>query len=159
MSRQYPERPHSHVLEAISQRFFESHLPKSWTCHKHPNDYGIDLIVEIFEDNLASSLEFIVQLKSSQHGSKTTFERISLKVSTFNYLRNKLQVVMLVQYVADDDEAYWVLLKDVPEPNKKQKTFTVRLRKENTLSTIEWGTIQEYVRQVQNGKLDAWRAR
>jgi hypothetical protein len=72
-------------------------------------------------------------------------------------LWDKLQVVMLVKYVAEEDEAYWILLANVPQPNQDQETFTVTIPKTNTLSNIEWVHIQEYVRQLTDEKLAARR--
>jgi hypothetical protein len=64
---------------------------------------------------------------------------------------------MLVKYVAEEDEAYWMLLANVPQPNQEQETFTVNIPKTNTLSNIEWVRIQEHVRQVTDEKLAARR--
>lgn len=151
-------RPNSHNLEELSKRFFESSLPRNWAPNKPPNDYGIDLRVDIFEDYLATGLELLVQLKSSQKMSEGETENISLSIKTYNYLRDKLQVVMLAKYIEEENEAYWLLLKDIPEPKQEHQTFTVNIPKANTLSTINWNEIKEYVRRVTDTKLAAWRA-
>ena len=44
------------------------------------------------------------------YGFDEDFETIILKVSTYNYLRNLLTVVMLVKYVEKEKEAYWELV-------------------------------------------------
>lgn len=44
-----PQRPNNHVLEELSNRFFQTKLPKNWTTMKPQNDYGIDFIVNIFD--------------------------------------------------------------------------------------------------------------
>jgi hypothetical protein len=147
------------VLETLSERYFADSLPSDWTCEKPSNDYGIDLRVDIFEDGFARGLELLVQLKSSDTASNGPTEKIRLNVSTYNYLWDKLQVVMLVKYVQEVNEAYWLLLREVPEPNQEQDTFTIHIPKQNTLSTINWDNIQELVRQVTYGKLQSWRTR
>ena len=159
MTTQYPKRPHSHNLEEQSERCFIDSLPQNWTANKPPDDYGVDLVVNIFEGELAKGLELLVQLKSSKNASPGATETTPLRVASYNYLWGKLQVVMLVKYVEDINEAYWILMKDIPEPNQKRKTFTVHIPKENTLSIIRWNEIQYYVRKVTQGKLAAWRSR
>ena len=62
---------------------------------------------------------------------------------------------MIVKYVLSENEAYWVLLKDLPSPNQNNKTFTIRFPKKNKLSTINWGDIQEYINGVTKRKLAA----
>ena len=155
MKNQYPKRPNSHNLESLSERYFGNALPQNWVMHKPPNDYGVDLIVDIFEGELATGLELLVQLKSSQKASEGDSESITLPLSTYNYLWGKLQVVMLVKFVADANEAYWLLMKDIPAPNQERKTFTVQIPKLKSLSTILWREVQDYVRHVTDEKL-AW---
>jgi hypothetical protein len=159
MARKYPTRPNSHNLETLSERFFVQSLPLNWASDKPSNDYGVDLRVDIFEDDQATGLELLVQLKSSQNASENETETISLSLKTYNHLWDKLQVVMLVKYIEAINEAYWLLMKDIPQPNQEHKTFTVHFPKENTLSTIDWNEIQEYVRQVTDDKLAAQRAK
>lgn len=153
MTRKYPKRPQAHNLEELSKRFFRQALPRNWTSEKPEADYGVDLRVDIFEGEYAKGLELLLQLKASESSTEGENEQIPLKTATYNHLRNKLQVVMLVKYVAEDSEAYWILLADVPEPNQEQKTFTVNIPKRNTLSSINWHRIEEYVRQVTDRKL------
>ena len=158
MTPRYPIRPNSHNLEALSERFFERSLPRNWVSNRPPNDYGVDLKVDIFDGDQATGLELLVQLKSSQNASEMETETIALRLETYNHLWDKLQVVMLVKYIETINEAYWLLMKDIPQPNQERRTFTVHIPKENTLSTIDWNDIREYVREVTNEKLAARRA-
>ena len=105
------------------------------------------------KDELAMGLELLIQLKASENSTKGENEQVRIRTATYNHLRDTLQVVMLVKYVAEDDEAYWILLADVPEPNQEQQTFTVNFPKTNTLSNIDWKRIQKYIRQVTDEKL------
>lgn len=157
MGKRYPQRTNTHQLEELSERFFVNSLPRNWRPDRPDGDYGVDLRVDIFEGNNATGLELLVQLKASQESQESEYETVQLKISTYNYLRDKLQVVMLVKYVVEDNEAYWILLKDVPELNQEQESFTVRIPKENLLSFIDWSCIQGYIRQVTDEKLIARR--
>jgi len=159
MTRRYPLRTNDHNLEALSERFFQNSLPRNWVSDKPQHDYGVDLRVDIFEGDKATGLELLVQLKSSQRASEAETERITLRLKTYNHLWDKLQVVMLVKFVEETNESYWLLMKDVPTPEQSQQTFTVHIPKENTLSKINWIEIQEYVRRVTDEKLAVRRAR
>lgn len=157
MPSQYPLRPHNHVIATKSERFFGNSVPADWTMNAPNHDYGVDLRVEIFERGAATPFEFLVQLKSSRESSASDTETITLRVATYNYLWDMLQVVLLVKYCEDVNEAYWLFLKDVPTPNPAQKTFTIHIPKANTLSTIDWNIIKDHVQRVSMGKLDLWR--
>src|SRR6266508_5139839 len=145
MERAFPVRSESHQIEELSERFFCDSLPKNWVAEKPANDYGVDLRVEMFEANQATGLELLVQLKASAKPTGGEAEAVRLKVATYNYLWDKLQVAMLVKYVESEGEAYWLLLSNVPEPSQDQDSFTIRIPKENRLSSIDWQRIQNYV--------------
>lgn len=150
----FPQRHENHSLEAKSHAFFLRHAPAPWNINEPNHDYGHDLYVEISEDGQLRGLEFIVQLKSAHQSNQSDAEeRQSFRVSTYNYLRGNLRVVLIVKYVETDDEAYWILLKDVPEPDPDHDTFTFRIPRANRLSAIDWEAIKDYVQEVTHRKL------
>lgn len=153
----FPTRSQSHQLEELSERKFRECLPKNWTADKPSHDYGVDLRVDIFEEDKATGLELLVQLKSSSQAEDGDTVTIQLKTATYNLLWNKLQVAMLVKYVESEKTAYWILLKDVPVPSQKNQTFTVHIPKENNLESIDWQAIQDHVRLVTDKKLAIMR--
>ena len=110
--RQYPQRNNPHQLEELSIRFFRNSLPRNWYCEQPRNDYGVDLQVHIFEGEVATNLILLIQLKASQVANKKDYETIRLRTTTYNYLWDMLQIVMLVKYVEEEKEAYWLLLSD-----------------------------------------------
>ena len=158
MPQNYPQRPREHELETRSQRFFEQHLPDAWTSHREQDDYGVDLRVEIFDDERATGLDFIVQLKASATATQGEYEDMRLLIRTYNYLWDMLSVVLLVKYVASNNEAYYMLLKDVPTPDQENDTFTIHIPKTNRLSSINWAPIKQYVSDVRDRKVAANRA-
>ena len=157
MDKVFPQRVESHRLEELSFRFFQHALPNNWASEKQSHDYGVDLKVDLFEGENATGLELLVQLKASARPSGKESERVSLKTSTFNLLWGKLQVVMLVKYVQAENEAYWLLLKDVPARKRQTNKFTVHIPKANRLSEISWETVHAHVRHVTDTKLAAMR--
>ena len=157
--RRLPLRPDSHQLEELSRRFFSRCLPKNWTWESLANDYGADLKVDLFEGQEATGLEVLVQLKSSSTAEGGDSEPMRLKTTTLNYLKDKLQVVMLVKFIESENEAYWLWLKDVNGPRDDgQETLIVRVPRQNRLSTIDWNQVQAHVRTVTDRKLAAQRA-
>jgi hypothetical protein len=154
----FPLRPAAHQLEEISRRVFTASLPKGWTYERVDNDYGIDGRVEMFEDGRATGHELLVQLKSSARASPGRTEDVTLKVTTYNLMWNKLQVAMLVKYVETENEGYWMFLRDVPSPDQDLTTFTIHIPRENRLSDIRWPDVQARVRDVTDRKLAAQRA-
>lgn len=133
------------------------HLPLAWTCERPGNDYGVDLHIDIFENGDATGLELIVQLKASEAARAQPMESVTLRVATYNYLRDRLQLAMVVKFVAEENEAYWVLVRDIPEPDQGNDTFTVQIPKENRLSRIDWADISRVVRDITDTKRAATR--
>jgi hypothetical protein len=86
-------------------------------------------------------------------------ESQTFKVSTYNYLWDNLRVVMVIKFIESENEAYWILLKDVQSPNQGNETFTLHLPRQNRLSTLNWATIVDYIRNVTDRKLAAIRVR
>lgn len=158
---QYPQRHPNMTLEAKSENYFRSMLPQSWAVHKPAPDYGQDLSIEIEEGGQFRGRELIVQLKASLKPSgNAEFETISLPVASYNYLRDNLRVVLLVKYIASEEEGYWLLLKDISPPSgfENQESFSVRFPRTNRISTINWERdVVAHVRAMTIKKLRAAR--
>ncbi len=154
MEKKLPSKPREHDLEEISKRFFINSLPHDWLAEKPSGDYGVDLVVNIFEDGHTTPYELHVQLKASDNTTDGDDEKVNLRVATYNHLMGALPVTMLVKYVHADKEAYWMLVVDIDTPNQKQETFTVNIPKTNKLSLLDWkNTIGAYIKDVVDYKL------
>jgi Domain of unknown function (DUF4365) len=155
MDTPFPQRPTSHQLEDKSKLYFRQCLPAGWTADEPQKDYGVDVRVQIAEETFLTGKALVVQLKATAEVEPGDSVALTLGVSTLNYLRSLLEVAMVVKYVEPENEAYWLLLKDVPQPAEGQKTITVRIPKANRLSANPWPEIQGYVTQVHYKKLGA----
>ena len=153
-----PQRTFQHNLEELSNRFFKNCLPKNWTTTKPGNDYGIDEIVHIFDGSNATRYQLYVQLKASERPSDADTEKVTMRIATYNHLSDQLHVAMLIKYVEEVNEAYWTLLIDIPNPNQNNRTFTINLSREKTLSTIDWNEIESWIREVVDFKLNSAEA-
>lgn len=92
-----PKRARSHQLESQSLNFFESLLPDEWVCRKKDQDYGVDLEVEIFDhDGASTGLTFLVQVKATDDLSKEKL--VSIKVDRLKYLMDLDAPSMVVRF-------------------------------------------------------------
>lgn len=118
------KRPRSHQLEDESITAFRAARPSRWPVRKKDDDYGIDLEVEIFdEEENSTGLLFFVQLKA-------TDAEIERKISLDReYLEDICQYdtpTIIVRFFARDERLYWAwaadLLAQIPE-SQASKTF------------------------------------
>jgi hypothetical protein len=159
MIKKHPQGINTHQLEELSERFFQNNLPKNWTCEKPSKDYGVDLRIGLFNGYYAEGLELLVRLKSSKKGTDREHETVTLDVSTYNHLLDKLQVVILVKYVEEENAAYWIYLHEVPKPNLEKKSFIVCIPKSNSIEVINWDEIYLNIKNITRERIVAGRKR
>jgi hypothetical protein len=157
MAPKFPQRPRSHQLASESENFLRRYLPKEWTCDAVTSDYGVDFRLGIVTDGQVTGKELLVQLKASTAEDPGESVVVRLRTSTFRYVWDMLPVALLVKYIAKEDEAYWLLWKDVVAPSDDQETFTVRIPRANQLSQNPWPTIERHIQHIHARKL-GWRA-
>ncbi len=105
---------------------------------------------------MVNGQQLVVQLKASAEAAKGNSVAVIMEVSTLNYLRNMLEVALIVKYVASEREAYWLLLKEYQDESPEgQKTVTIRIPRANRLSESPWGRIAAHVQAVHYRKLRA----
>jgi len=156
MINRFPQRPQAHQLEAESVAFLRAHAPFGWTCDVPDNDYGVDLRLGLARNGAVTGEELVIQLKASAKSPPGDAVFVSLEVPTLNFLRKMLEVALVVKYVAEEHEAYWLLLKDFnKKPRVGQKSMTLRLPRANKLSAQPWDQVADHVHDVHNRKLNA----
>lgn len=156
MATRLPQRPRAHELEDKSETFFRQHLPPGWTCDRPQHDYGVDLRIGLAEDGRVNGQQLLIQLKSSDREQSSNWTTVRLDVATVTLLRGMLDVAVLVKYIATEDEAYWLLLKDfTAQPLPGQKTVSIRIPKTNKVSAHPWRKIAAHVEAVHFRKLHA----
>lgn len=120
-----PKRPRNHQIETSSRKAFEAMLPDSWVVREKTNDYGIDVEVEIFKDDIATGILFLVQLKATD--SEAQARSVPLKLSTLGYMEDLLLPVLIVRYSVPSGSMYmrWAHTIGVRPDQENQKEVTI----------------------------------
>lgn len=124
------ERPEQHITETKSQRIFERIVPFEWVCREIKPDYGVDYLVEIFENNKSTGKTFFVQLKgSTQNIENNTFEK-QFTTDNLNYYKS-LSIPVLIVCVSVTSNQIWGIwannLIDSKKVKKNQKSILISL--------------------------------
>lgn len=124
------ERPQQHIIETKSQRLFENIVPVEWVCREIKPDYGVDYLIEIFENNKSTGKTFFVQLKgSSQEIANDTFEK-QFTIDNLDYYKS-LSLPVLIVCVSVSTEQIWAIWAnnfiDSKKVKDKQKTINISL--------------------------------
>ncbi len=131
-----PNRHKNHITETKSVKIFLQMMPDHWVVRDlSERDYGIDLLVEIFEQNGdATGITFCVQLKGTKDksiGSK------SLKKGFLLYTYEVPVPFFLFYISVNKDKARFTHLQKYVEVHKdsieKTKTHSVNFPKKNKL--------------------------
>lgn len=143
-----PKRPRSHQLETASRTTFESSLPKNAIFRTVAPDYGIDGIVEVFDDGGAATGDFfLIQLKSTDQMNLAEALSITLKAPTARYYDSLILPLLIVLYHAPSGEIYADWFK-IPEVKGQRSTITVKLSPSDLWTTNRWKDVLSRLRTV-----------
>ena len=145
-----PNRPRSHELETASRIAFQQSLPKNWLFRDVNPDYGIDGIVELFDDDCVAIGDFFfVQLKSTDQTDLSAALSISLKVETAIYYNSLTLPLLIVLYHAPTSQIYANWYK--PSPTISQKsTLIVRLSVDDLWTTGRFADVRSKLQGVRS---------
>ena len=124
------ERPQQHIIETKSQRLFENIVPVEWVCREIKPDYGVDYLIEIFENNKSTGKTFFVQLKgSSKEIANDTFEK-QFTIDNLDYYKS-LSLPVLIVCVSVSTKQIWAIWAnnfiDSKKVKDKQNTINISL--------------------------------
>lgn len=145
-----PKRHNNHILENESNKFFNNNLPLSWFVDKPENDYGIDYITNIVINNEVTGLYFSVQLKAKEIEQNKNSINIQFKTSTLNFYKSRIEPVLLVAFVKEENQAYWVWFDELELHEKdllNKETHYVRISRKNKLTETDWNLIVKKVQK------------
>lgn len=65
------ERPNNHITGDVAIRDISSKLiPEEWTINTPQSDYGLDLLVEVVNNNMTTGKFFFIQSKGTINSSQ-----------------------------------------------------------------------------------------
>ena len=144
-----PTRPRNHEIQTLSERYFESLIPVSWVINPFRMDYGTDYNCEIAINSKVTGRNFSVQLKGKETDGNKNYISVNLKRTTINRWLNRLEPTMIVAYVVDEREAYWMWFEnDTADLTLPKETYSIKVDRKNKLSGIHWDGIAEYFGQI-----------
>ncbi|WP_249414458.1 DUF4365 domain-containing protein [Marinifilum caeruleilacunae] len=154
-----PIRPRAHVLERESINNLHENIPNEWVIQQIPNDYGVDNFVEIVQNQEVNGNVFSIQLKATDNVFENQdYVSVRMRTPTIRYLMNRVELVMIILFVSNENQSYWIWLRDIAEHvNYDNATLTVRIPKQNRLNTINWNRIMEFTELIRNAKVEAAR--
>ena len=152
-----PRRPRQHVLETESKNNLAQNIPNEWVIQNIENDYGVDNFVEIVQNQELDGNFFSIQLKGTDSNfDNQEFVSVRMNTSTINYLMRRVELVMIVLYVSHDQESYYTWLRDaINGINYDNRTFRIRIPKQNRLSVANWQEIREFSESVRDRKVSS----
>lgn len=146
-----PNRHRNHQIESLSERYFNKLVPINWVVNRLQLDYGIDLNCEIAIGSNVTGMNFSVQLKGKEKEIDKENVKIVLKRSTINRWLNRLEPIMVIAYIVDEDEAYWLWFEDnTVDLTLKNDAFTINIPRKNKLSQVDWNDYVKYVETIFN---------
>jgi tetratricopeptide (TPR) repeat protein len=138
------KRPDQHITETKSQRIFERIVPAEWVCREIKPDYGVDYLVEIFDNNQSTGKTFFVQLKGSTQKIKDDKFEKQFTTDNLKYY-NSLALPVLIICVSVTTEQIWGIwankLIDQKTLRKDQKTISLSLEKKYLLDETSFVSI------------------
>lgn len=126
-------RPRTHQLETESRMAFSVSLPSYWVFRDLTPDYGLDGIVEIFDNEGQSTGNlFFVQLKATDKIALDKALRVRLSKRTIDYYNTLVLPVLLVVFHAPTSVLYarWIV-EEESLPHRKSKSTTINLASED----------------------------
>jgi tetratricopeptide (TPR) repeat protein len=147
--KEFPNRPRNHEIENLSEIFLKNCLPVSWIVNTYQIDYGTDYNCEITTNNKVIGNNFSIQLKGKEKESNSDSIKIKLKRTTINRWLNKLEPIMVVAYIADEKEAFWIWFENnTVDLTLRNETHTISIPRVNRLSNNNWENISKHVSEI-----------
>ena len=145
----FPNRHRNHEIETLSERFFKNCFPESWIINTFQIDYGTDYNCEITTDKKVTGNNFSIKLKGKDTESNNETVKISLKRTNINRWLNKLEPTMIIVFIVDEKEAFWIWFgNNIVDLTKKNESFTISIPRHNKLSEVNWDLISRYVGSI-----------
>ncbi len=124
------QRPTQHIIDTEAQKILINLLPSEWAVRDLKPDYGLDYIVEIFENFKSTGKVFYIQLKGSDQEIKNNTFHKQIEIETLEYYSTHTLPVLLV-FVSINTKQVWSMwsnnLLDAYTYKKNQKSLKILL--------------------------------
>jgi len=150
-----PTRDKKHQLEDVSRAKFQLVLPENWVCRDKDKDYGIDIEVEIFDENGGSTgLVFWGQLKATSSGDDYKKKNVSIKVETISYYMSLEIPVLIIRYSAEKNEFYvkWASEIDLYYAKAGAESITVNFNDDEKWQASTPEHLKSFLEKIRNIK-------
>ena len=136
------KRPEAHDIDEAAQRLFKIALPNDWVPRREDPDYGLDFVVEVFDQGDTTGLRFAVQLKGRKR-IRLKRGRVSCSFPTSNlsdYVDKVRYPVFLFNVEVEKLRGYWVflqqcVLEELQDKDwRRQETVTIHIPATNLMS-------------------------
>jgi hypothetical protein len=110
-------RTREHVIADLSVNHVERFVLRcGWTVQRTTHDYGVDLLMETFDENgCPQNGRLLIQIKATDHITmRDDGNRVAVRLDErdVNAWRGDLMPVILILYDAVADKAYWLHVQD-----------------------------------------------
>ena len=147
--KKLPNRHRNHEIENLSEIFLKNHIPSSWIINSFKVDYGTDYNCEISTNNEVTGNNFSIQLKGKENETNSKSIKVKLKKTTINRWLNRLEPTMLVAYVIDEKEAFWMWFEDnTVDLTLENKIYSISIPRTNKLSELNWVNVSKYIDKI-----------
>lgn len=138
-----------HRIEDIAEGIVSLNIKQAGSLYRKlpGRDYGIDGIIELFEDEQTTGKFILVQIKGSKtkYGDdpEKTILSCTVRQTTFQYVRTSNLPVVLVAVDTSTKTFYYGLLSELNVVNMNVQEPTVHLERQNSCgedekSFVEW---------------------
>ena len=149
------KRPNTHITSTKSEKKLMELIPDEWTCEQLNKDYGLDFLVEIFQDEYTTGNQFYIQLKGTTQTFKGENIIWPLSTDTLDYYSSLALPILLVICQVDTDEIWGKWMNSI-DYNSDNDSKNIKINKSNILTEEKLYEIRDqfYIDMKYNIKLE-----
>ena len=131
-------RPNNHITGDSAVNQIKAQLiPEAWIVNDQTNDYGLDLNVQVCQDNHTTECFFFIQSKGTEDVSYEGEISYAMSVERLKDYRNMPLPVLLVYY-SKTENVFWGIWANgiyntLTDEQKEQKHYSVRFHRRNII--------------------------
>jgi len=142
------KKTRKHIIQTISNKAFSSIVPDEWAARELDQDYGLDFMLEIFENEESTGKIFFVQLKGTDDEPVNDSISYQIKRSHLEYYSSIPTPILFIIYSVPANMFWGVwsnnLESYLEKKKEKQKTNILRLTKEQAIIKSYFTELPKY---------------